>query len=71
MKLIKRVNAMTVDPPTELPAVVKEFIDVFEGIGKLPVQHNIRLATGANYVDPVVCAAGRLPLRLEEKVYAK
>lgn len=50
---------------------MKEFIDVFEGIGKLPVLNNIRLASGANYVDPVVCAAGRLPFRLEEKVYAK
>jgi hypothetical protein len=46
-------------------------MDVFESIGKLPVQHDIRLASGDNYVIPVVCAAGRLPFRLEEKVYQK
>ena len=70
MKLIKRIDAMTMDRPVVLPAIVKEFMDVFDGIGKLPVQH-IRLASGANYVNPVVCAAGRLPFRLEEKVYKK
>ena len=71
MKLIKRIDAVTMDSPVVLPAIVKEFMDVFEGIGKLPVQHDIKLAEGANYVNPVVCAAGRLPFRLEEKVYKK
>lgn len=71
MKLIKRVHAVTVDQPVELPVVAKEFVDVFQGIGKLPVQYDIKLATGDNFVDPVVCAAGRLPFLLEDKVYAK
>ncbi len=48
-----------------------EFIDVFTGLGRLPVEYDIRLASGANRVDPVVCAASRLPFRLEEKVYQK
>lgn len=56
------------DSPVVLPAIVKEFIDVFEGNGKRPLQHDIKLAKGANCVNPVVCAAGRLPFRLEEKV---
>ncbi|XP_046630630.1 uncharacterized protein K02A2.6-like [Daphnia pulicaria] len=71
MKLIKRVHAVTVDQQVELPVVAKEFLDVFQGIGKLPVQYDIKLATGDNFVDPVVCAAGRLPFLLEDKVYAK
>lgn len=71
MKLIKRVDAVTVDRPVELPVLAKEFIDVFQGIGKHPVQYDIKLATGANFVDLVVCAAGLLPIHLEEKVYAK
>ena len=47
------------------------FIDVFTGLGKLPVEHDIRLATGVNHIDPVVCAAGRLPFRLEDRVFEK
>lgn len=71
LKLIKRIDAVTMDSPVVLPAIVKEFIDVFEGNGKRPLQHDIKLAKGANCVNPVVCAAGRLPFRLEEKVYKK
>ena len=71
MKLIKRIDTMTTDHPVALPPIVKKIMDVFEGIVKLPVQHDIRLASGDIYVNPVVCAVGRLPFRLEEKVYKK
>jgi hypothetical protein len=71
MQLIKRIDAITSERSPELPATVIEHMDVFEGIGKLPVEHDIKLASGNNYVDPVVCAAGRLPFLLEEKVYKK
>ncbi|KAI9554977.1 putative uncharacterized protein K02A2.6-like [Daphnia sinensis] len=71
MKLVKRIDAVTSERPLESPAVVIEFADVFEGIAKLPIEHDIKLASGDNYVDPVVCAADRLPFLLEEKVYKK
>lgn len=71
MKLIKRIDAVTSEHPTELPPIVTEFADVFKGIGRLPVEHDIKLASGDKYVDPVVCAAGRLPFLLEENVYKK
>lgn len=71
MQLIQRVHSITQDPLKDVPPIVSEFRDIFTGIGKLPVEHDIRLATGANYVDPVVCAASRLPFRLEEKVFKK
>lgn len=71
MKLIKRVDAVTSEGLPQSPAIVTEFKDVFEGIGKLPVEHDIKLTSGDNYVDPVVCAAGRLPFLLEKKVYKK
>ena len=71
MQLIKPVDTITSERPPELPATVIEHMDVFEGIGKLPVEHDIKLASGDNYVDPVVCAAERLPFLLEEKVYRK
>ena len=58
-------------PQPPLPQLVSEFIDVFAGLGKLPVEHDIRLATGPNRVDPVVCAASRLPFKLEDRVYKK
>ncbi len=44
---------------------------MFTGLGKLPVEHTIKLATGSNYADPVVSAAGRIPFRLEDPVYRK
>ena len=48
-----------------------KFLDVFQGFGKLPVEHDIRLLSGASSVDPVVCAASRLPFRLEDGVFKK
>ena len=48
-----------------------EFMDVFSGLGKLPAEHDIRLRTGVNRVDPVVCAAGRPPFWLEDRVFKK
>lgn len=44
-----------------LPAVFKEYMDLFTGLGKLPVEHNIKLGTDRNSVDPVLSAAGRIP----------
>lgn len=71
LDLIRRVHAVTAEPDPSVPPIVKEFVDVFTGLGKLPVEHTIKLGTGTNYVDPVVSAAGRLPFRLEEPVYRK
>ena len=71
MRLIKRVNAVTLEPSRSLPPIVTEFSDIFSGVGKLAVEHDIKLASGDNFVAPVVCAAGRLPFRLEDKVYSK
>jgi hypothetical protein len=71
MQLIKRVHSVSTEKQRDLPPVVNEFQDVFVGIGKLPVVHDIKLATGPNFVDPVVCAASRLPFLLEGKVYKK
>lgn len=71
MQLIQRVHSVNPDAQENMPPIVFEFKDAFMGIGKLPVEHDIRLASGANYVDPVVCAAGRLPFSLEEKVFKK
>ena len=71
LNLIRRIDAVQSLPPTPLPPVVMEFMDVFSGLGKLPAEHDIRLLTGVNRVDPVVCAAGRLPFRLEDRVFKK
>ena len=51
---------MSVEKQHDLQPVVNEFQDVFVGIGKLPVVHDIKLATGQNFVDPVVSSASRL-----------
>jgi hypothetical protein len=71
MKLIKRVHTVQVTQQPNHPPLVKQFADVFNGIGKLPMEHEIRLATGAAHVDPVVSAAGRLPFSLEKRVFDK
>ncbi len=55
--MIWRVHSMEVDPLPPMPAVVTEFLDVLTGLGKLPAEHHIRLATGDNAVDPVDSAA--------------
>ena len=62
---------MSVEKQHDLQPVVNEFQDVFVGIGKLPVVHDIKLATGQNFVDPVVSSASRLSFLLEGKVYKK
>ncbi|EFX63781.1 hypothetical protein DAPPUDRAFT_267693 [Daphnia pulex] len=61
----------TPEVSSPVPEVVTEFFDVFTGLGKLPVEHTIKLSTGNNAVDPVISAAGRLPFRLEETVRKK
>ena len=38
---------------------------------KLTAEHDIRLRTGVNRVDPVVCTAGRLSFRLGDCVLKK
>jgi hypothetical protein len=71
LNLIRRVDAVQLPVEAPMPPIVAEFMDVFTGIGKLPVEHDIRLLPGAHRVDPVVCAASRLPFRLEDHVFKK
>lgn len=69
LNLIRRVDV--IHSPAATPPIVTEFKDVFTGLGKLPIEHDIKLLSGANRVEPVVCAAGRLPFRLEDRVFKK
>jgi hypothetical protein len=71
LNLIRRVD--TIHSPVEapLPSIVVSYMDIFTGLGKLPVEYDIKLLSGANRVDPVVCAASRLPFRLEDRVFKK
>ncbi|XP_045030439.1 uncharacterized protein K02A2.6-like [Daphnia magna] len=71
LDLIRRVNSIQSVSRPPVPAVVTEFLNVFTGLGKLPIEHVIKLSTGSNAVDPVVSPAGRIPFRLEEPVYRK
>lgn len=41
---------------------------MFNGLGKIAIEHDIKLLPGHN---PVVCAAARLPFKLQDKVYRK
>ena len=70
LNLIRRVDAVDTGLAV-LPPIVKEFADVFNGVGKLPVEHDIRLLSGDRRVDPVICAASRVPFKLEERVFRK
>ena len=73
LDLIRRVDSIHAIPPSpkQLSShpILEEFKDLFSGLGKLPVEHHIRLKTGANYVDPMVSAAGHLAFKLEDKVF--
>jgi hypothetical protein len=48
-------------------------MDEITGLGKLPVEHDkkLKLLSGTNRVDPVICAASRLLFRLEDRVNKK
>ena len=70
LNLIRRVDAVDTGLAV-LPPIVKEFANVFNGVGKLPVEHDIRLLSGDRLVDPVICAASRVPFKLEERVFRK
>jgi hypothetical protein len=65
------VHTVQVTQQPNHPPLVNQFSDVFNGIGKLPMEHEIRFATGAANVDLVVLAAGRLPFSLEKRVFDK
>ena len=67
LKLIRRVDAI-MNEARELPEVVKEYADVFEGLSKLSKEHDIKLREGAS---PVVHTARRIPYRLKDKVESK
>ena len=71
LNLICRVDALKSIPVTQPPPIVVKYMDVFTGLGKLPVEHDIKLLSGTNRVDPVICAASRLPFRLEDRVNKK
>lgn len=42
MELIKRVDAVTTERSSTLPSLVREFADIFSGIGKLAIEHDIK-----------------------------
>lgn len=71
MNLIRRVDAVQSTVAQQLPPIANEFMDVFTGLGKLPVKHDIPWLTGASRVDLVVSAAGRLPFHLMDRVFKK
>lgn len=71
MQLIQRVHMVNPEAQESVPPIVSKFRNVLMGIGKLLMEHHIRLAIGANYVNPVVCAAGSLPFSLKEEVLKK
>jgi hypothetical protein len=68
LNLIRRVDALQSIPVTQPHPIVVKYMDVFTGLGKLPVEHDIKLLSGTNCVDPVICAASRLPFCLEDRV---
>nr|XP_037284061.1 uncharacterized protein K02A2.6-like [Rhipicephalus microplus] len=55
-------------PPRQLEAVLQEFSDVFEGIGRLPGEYSIHLQQDAK---PTVAAPRRVPCALEKTVKAE
>ena len=71
LDLVRRVHSIEFQPKTVLPPIVKEFQDVFTGLGQLPVTHDNKLKTGESQVEPVISAASWLPFKLEERVNAK
>lgn len=76
LNLIQRVDAVkssalprhTLSDILTCPPIVKELADVFNGLGKIAMKHEIKLVPNHN---PVVSAAARLPFKLQEKVYKK
>lgn len=81
--LIKRINVIDADKMTENKQTkktvttetrathtdwVKEYADVFQGIGRLPGQHKIRLKDNA---EPVIHPARKVPVALKKRLREK
>lgn len=60
------VSSQEKENPSRYPPIINEFADVFNGLGKLPGEHDIKLVEGA---VPSVCAASRFPFK--ELVFKK
>lgn len=71
LNLIQRVDSIQSPVEATLPPVVVNFMEIFTGLDKLSVKHDIKLQSGANQVDFVACAASRLPFRLGDRVFKK
>jgi len=53
LDLVRRVHAISDTTAGELPTVVKKHQDVFEGLGKLQREHEIKLLPGATPSTPL------------------
>jgi hypothetical protein len=60
--VIVRVRA--VDKPLTKDELIKDYGDVFKGLGKLPIAHHIQLDP---FVEPVVHPPGKCPLHFANK----
>jgi len=67
LDLIRRVHTV-VEEKSELPEIVVQYKDVFQGLGRLVTEHDIKLKPD---VDPVVHAARRIPFRIRDQVEKK
>lgn len=67
LDLIRRVHTV-VEEKSELPEIVVQYKDVFQGLGRLVIEHDIKLKPD---VDPVVHAAHRIPFRIRDQVEKK
>ncbi len=72
--VVERLDEAKVDKPDQEPCVshlpqsFKHYMDVFQGIGKLPKCHSIRIK---QEYTPVVRPARRLPFKIRDQVKAK
>ena len=51
LNIIRRIDALQSTDSLQLPSVIKEFMDVFIGLGKLPVEYDIKLLSGAELIQ--------------------
>ena len=62
LRLIKRVETLE----NNCPEIVEKYTDVFEGLGKLPGEHHIKLKPDA---QPVVHPPRKVPVAMRQKVH--
>ncbi|UYV65657.1 hypothetical protein LAZ67_3004985, partial [Cordylochernes scorpioides] len=68
LSLIKKCDAVHTEQNNSAKEILNRYKNIFEGIGRLPIEHKIRLKENAT---PVIAPSRKIPFSIREKVKAE